>query len=154
MDRNATSADAELILKLYDLRREAQMRKARDWYAGTFWPQTFDDVMKPFTDFGSAESAYFRQVVSYWEMASSLVHRGALNADLFLDNSGEMIFVYLKLKPFLSQLRQTMNAPEFMAKVEALLESSPEAKARMERLQKNFDNWKKMREQKQQTAGR
>jgi hypothetical protein len=155
MDRTATPADAELILKLYDLRREAQMRKARDWFANSFWPQSFDDVMKPFKDFGSAESANFRQVVSYWEMAVSLVDRGALNADLFMDNSGEMFFVYLKLKPFLAQLRQTMNSPEFMSKAEKFIESSAEGKARLERMQKNFENWKKMQEQmQQQGAGR
>jgi hypothetical protein len=155
MDRIATPADAELILKLYDLRREAQMRKARDWFASSFWPKTFDDVMKPFTDFTSPESAYFRQVVSYWEMAVSLVDRGALNPDLFMDNSGEMCFVYLKLKPFLAQLRETMNAPEFMSKTEKIIESSPEAKARLERMQKNFERWQQMREQMQQTgAGR
>jgi hypothetical protein len=154
MDRTATPADAELILKLYDFRREAQMRKARAWFAASFWPQTFDELMKVVGDFAVPENAYFRQVTSYWEMAASLVLRGALNPDLFFDNNGEMFFVYAKLKPFLAEARQKLNSPEFLARVEKVAESTPEGKVRLERMQQHFETrWKMMREQKQQAAG-
>jgi hypothetical protein len=153
MDRIATPADAELILKLYDLRREALMRKAREWFGGSFWPQSFEEVIKIFGNFALPENAYLRQVISYWEMAASLVLRGALNAELFNDSNGEMYFVYAKMKPFLSQLRQTMNAPEFLSKVEQLAESTPEGRARLERIQQNLQKWSQMRAQQMQQTG-
>src|SRR3974390_3020800 len=131
MERTATPADAELILKLYDLRREPTMREARKWYTSSFWPEKMEDVMKVFTDFASAENAYFRQVTSYWTMAASLVQHGALNSALFLDNSGEMLLVYMKLKPFLAQMRQVMNAPDFMATIEKVAESTEKGRAQV-----------------------
>ena len=81
----ATPADAELILKLYDLRREPVMREARK-YVFDFAPQSIDDVMAVLGDFSSKENAYMRQVFGYWGMAASLVLRGALNEDLARDN--------------------------------------------------------------------
>ncbi len=148
MEKPATTADADLILKLYDLRREAQMRKARDWFAFHCWPKNFEELAKLIGDFGAPENACFRQVTSYWEMAASLVLRGALDAGLFLDSSSEMFFVYARLKPFLAEARQKFN-PEFMARVEKLAESTPEGRARVERMQEHFkaDHWKKFREQ-------
>src|ERR1700676_1561166 len=94
MSTKATAADAELILKLYDLRREAEMRKARHWWTTTFWPQTADDVLKISSNMGGQENNWFRQVSGYWSMAASLVEHGALDRDLFLEPSfsGEMFF--------------------------------------------------------------
>ena len=108
-ENKATTADAQLILQLYDLRREAEMRKARN-FIGSFSPKSFEDVMKVVGAFGNQENAWFRQVYSYWEMAASLVLRGAVNDTLFNDNSGEMYFVFAKIKPFLKQLRETLNS--------------------------------------------
>ena len=90
-ENKATTADAQLILQFYDLRREAEMRKARN-FIGSFSPKSFEDVMKVVGAFGNQENAWFRQVYSYWEMAASLVLRGAVNDTLFNDNSGEMYF--------------------------------------------------------------
>ena len=80
----ADHGDAQIVLRLYDFRREAQMREARK-FIGEWLPQSIDDVLKVANTFGTVENQYFRQVYSYWEMASSLVHRGALNGDLFDD---------------------------------------------------------------------
>lgn len=102
MSNRATQADAELILKLYDLRREAVMRQARS-FLFSFAPQTIDEVMAIVADFSIQENAYVRQVVGYWEMAASLVLRGALNEDLATDNFAEMFFVYARLEPFLAE---------------------------------------------------
>src|SRR5579859_743351 len=98
----ATAQDAELILKLYDLRREAEMRKARNWVALEFWPSTFDDFMKVMGEMGDG-SRWMRQVVSFWEMAASLTVHGTIDQELFLEPSvsGEMYVVYTKLKAIL-----------------------------------------------------
>jgi hypothetical protein len=135
--RNATAADAELILKLYDLRREALMRKARDSVAN-FWPRSAEEVLQIAQAFGTEQNAYFRQVVSYWEMAASLVLKGTLNEELFLESGGEMVFVFAKLSPFLPDIRKAMNAPEFFSRVEKLLNGSQKGrqmlKATLERV--------------------
>ena len=77
MPTQATATDAELILKLYDLRREAEIRKARNWWLTGFWPESADDVYKIGMALGSQENNWLRQVGGYWEMAASLVHHGA-----------------------------------------------------------------------------
>lgn len=116
----ATAHDAELILKLYDLRREEQMRKARHWIAVEFNPQSFEEFVVPMKSWGTEENAWFRQVTSYWEMAVTFVLHGALNADLFLDCNREPLFLYAKFRPFLSEARQ-MN-PNFLLHTERLIE--------------------------------
>ena len=133
----ATQADAELILKLYDLRRETLMREARSFIFG-FAPQTIDDVMAIISDFSTKENAYVRQVVGYWDMAASLVLRGALNEDLARDNFTELIFVYARLEPFLAEVRQRTGMEAFAAQMQKFVESSPEARARVSRFQQRF----------------
>jgi len=91
----ATSADGELILKLYELRTEAVMRKARAWITGEFWPVTADEFFTVQQDSGSEKNAWLRQVVTYWEMAASLVLHGALSADLFVDCNPEPFLFWL-----------------------------------------------------------
>ena len=97
----ATYHDAELILKLYDLRREPVMRQARDFVA-TFAPTSIDELMAVTFAFGTKENAYVRQVLGYWEMVASLIVHGTLNAELAQDTLGEMNFVYAP-RPALSQ---------------------------------------------------
>ncbi len=128
--RSATPDDAKLILKLYDLRREPVMRKARD-FVNTFFPQSADEVLRLMQAWGTDENAYMRQVVSYWDMAASLVLRGALHEELFLDSAGEMIFTFSKLHPFLPKIREGMGAPEFLKNIETLLNRSEAARAKV-----------------------
>src|SRR3954463_2770584 len=87
-DGAADHGDAQIVLRLFDFRREAQMREARKFIVGEWWPATSEEALKTVTGFGSMENQHFRQVFSYWEMASSLVLRGALNGELFDDWSG------------------------------------------------------------------
>ena len=122
-----TYEDAKLVLKLYDLRREEKLRAARDWFAGKFFPQTAEDV----TALTGTENAYYRMVVGYWEMAASFVARGVLNADLFLDSGGEMIFVWAKLAELVPQLRRNLGSDTFLKNVEQVIASSPRAKERV-----------------------
>ena len=103
--------DAELVLKLYDLRRESVMREARNWMA-TFNPQSIDDVHGGHGATSAAkENAYLRQVCSYWEMVASLIVHGTLNADLAYDTLGEMYFVYAIVQPVLEDFRKKFNSP-------------------------------------------
>ena len=136
----ATAADAQLILKLYDLRREAELRKARNWWTTTFWPQTADDFMKVSAAMGTPENNWMRQVLGYWGVASSLVNHGALNREMFLEPSfcGEIVFIYLKLKPFLKELREKMKNQEFLASIESLLMSTKKSREFVKRMEINL----------------
>jgi hypothetical protein len=135
-----TAADAELILKLYDLRREPELRKARHWWVVTFSPQSIDDFMRVSAAFGTPENNWLRQVLGYWGIATSLVNRGALNRELFLEPSfcGEMVLIYAKVKPFLKELREKMKNPQFLMGIESLIMSSKSSREFLKRMEVNL----------------
>jgi hypothetical protein len=139
----ATAADAEIVMKLYDLRRESEMRKARQWFGMADF-STWESVKKLIMDFGSQENAWFRQNLTYWENAASLVLRGAVNQDLFFDWNGEIIFTFVKIKPYLKQFRELGNE-EFMLNTETLLNSTPELRKRVEWMESQMKKWQAMR---------
>lgn len=144
MSTKATATDAELILKLYDLRREAEMRKARHWWTTTFLPQTAEDVLKISSNMGSQENNWFRQVSGYWTMAASLVEHGALDRDLFLEPSisGEMFLIFAKVKPFLKELREKAS-PTMFLHIETLTSSTEKSRATLQRMETTVANRKK-----------
>lgn len=113
--------DADLILKLYELRREPVMREARNWFF-TFNPKNTQDFLDTLT---SDKSGYYRMVVSYWDMAASFVNNGAIDAQMFNDANGEHIFVYSKLEPFLADLRRESGNPAFMTQLERVVKEIP-----------------------------
>jgi hypothetical protein len=121
--------EASLILKLYELRREEVMRKARSWMAMEFNPQSLEDIDK--TVFGE-HSAYYRMVVSYWEMACSFVTNGAIDAQLFNDANGEHVFYFAKLQPFLKELREKNGTPTAYQHLEKVVMDIPNIEARLE----------------------
>ena len=143
-----THADAELILKLYDTRREAEIRKARTWWIVTFWPESADDILKLIRALGSQENAWLRQVLGYWGMASSFVSHGILNEDLFFEPSfsGEMFFVYAKLEPYLNELREKLQNPLLLANLEKLIQS-PKGQERYKVIARNVENARKARQE-------
>ncbi len=120
MAKKPTAADAQLIIQLYDLRREAEMRKARHWWLIDFNPQSADDFLKIAWAFGSQENAWLRQVSGYWGIVTSFVVTGVLNEDLFLQPgfSGELFFIYAKIQPFVKEIREKLDDPEFFLNVE------------------------------------
>ena len=120
--------DADLILKLYDLRREATMREARNWFF-TFNPEGPKDFMDVIT---SDKSGYYRMVISYWDMACSLVNNGAIDPEMFNDANGEHIFVYAKMEPFIPMLREEMGNPKFLAHLEKVVKDIPECDAKLD----------------------
>ena len=120
MAKKATVADAQLIAQLYDLRREAEMRKARHWWAAEFFPQNADDFLKVAWAAGTQENNWLRQEGGYWGMVASFVNNGALNEQLFLAPgfSGEMFLIYAKVHPYLKELRQKLNDPNAWKDIE------------------------------------
>ncbi|HSS21498.1 MAG TPA: DUF4760 domain-containing protein [Pyrinomonadaceae bacterium] len=120
-------ASADLILKLYDLRREATMRDARNWFF-TFNPTTAQDYMD--TMFGE-HSGHLRMVVSYWDMAASLVNNGAIDEQMFNDANGEHLFVFAKIEPILEDLRKSVNAPEAFKHFETLIRRVPDSETKL-----------------------
>ncbi len=148
---NATPADAELLLKLYDLRREPEIRKARNWWLVDFWPETADDVVKIGNALGTQENNWMRQVGGYWEMAASLVLHGALNEDLFMEPSfsGEMFFFYAKVHHILPELREKFQSPTMMSNIEKLIMKSEATRARLALVETRIASRRKaMKEQK------
>ena len=144
MSNTPTTADAELILKLYDLRREAEIRKARNWWLG-FWPESGDDIFKIATALGTQENAWLRQVGGYWEMAASFVLHGTLSRELFLEPSfsGEMFLIYGKIEPFLKELREKVQNPGIFANVEKLIATSQGAPERLKQTQERIAMFRK-----------
>lgn len=134
--RPATALDAQIILQLYDLRRETEMRKARHFISAEFWPEDAADTLRIARAYPSPENTWLRQVTSYWEMAASFVLRGALHEGLFFDASGEMYCVYAKFKPFLSEIRQKL--PYFLLTVEKVIMKTQDGRDRLERLERSL----------------
>ena len=105
-----TYEDAELVIKLYDLRREERMRTARAWFIGNFSASSVAEVMEKYPP-GSDHNAYYRMVGTYWDMAASFVVRGILHEELFFDSNGEMLVVWEKMKDLIADLRTVRNNP-------------------------------------------
>jgi len=120
-------AEAGLILKLYELRREDAMRKARDWYFREFDPQSFADFNREM--FGD-HSGHLRMVITYWDMAAALVNHGAISLELFADCNGEHIGVFAKIEPILGEIRAAYG-PQFAANVEKLIDATPDGRKRL-----------------------
>jgi hypothetical protein len=137
MPKKPTAEDAKIVMRLYDLRREPEMRKARAWFA-SFVPSSADDVIQVINGIPPQENAWFRQVSSYWDMAASFVLRGALNEALFVDNSGEMFFVLGKVYPFLKEIREKTKTP-FLQRVEKVATGSKDARERLQAMAKRAE---------------
>ena len=121
---------AELILKLYELRREPVMREARSYVGGEFLPRSADELVDIVTC-GGKKGSFVLQVYGYWDMVSAFVHNGALDAKLVYDTCAEMYFQYAKIQPYLAEFRQRMNLPEWMTSIERLVEGSDQGLARL-----------------------
>src|SRR3954452_3019853 len=119
--------EAELILKLYELRRDETMRKARDWFFLEFNPETISDFNR--TMF-SEHSGHLRMVMSYWDMAAALVNHGAISAELFNDTNGEHLSVFAKLEPILPEIRAGIG-PQFLHSLEKLVDATPNGRERI-----------------------
>jgi hypothetical protein len=137
MPRKSTIEDARLILELYDLRREPELRKARQWWMMTFWPKSADDFVKVATAMGSEENNWLRQVGGYWGIAVSFVLNGVVSEKLFFQVSfcGELYFIFAKVRPFLKEIREKMNNPELFLNMEKAILGSKLARAQFEKVE-------------------
>jgi hypothetical protein len=133
----ATPADAEIILKLYELRTEPVMRQARAWMTGEFWPNTAEEFFAVVHNPADPHNAFFRQVTTYWEMGAAMVLHGAVSAELFVDCNAEGFFLLAKYAHILEQIREKM--PTFMNKTSELINRFSAAAARYEAIVKNVE---------------
>jgi hypothetical protein len=128
---------AELILHLYELRRETVMREARSYVGGDFMPASADEFVQ-IVSAGGKLTGFVLQVYGYWDMVAAFVHSGALDADLVYNTCQEMYFQYAKIQPFLAEVRKKMNLPEFFISIERLVEGSKAGRERLATMQKNL----------------
>jgi hypothetical protein len=126
--------EAGLILKLYELRREETMRKARDWYFREFNPQSFAEFNEAIM---GEHSGHLRMVVTYWDMAAALVNNGAISLELFTEANGEHIGVFSKVEPILPEIRK-MIGPQFAANLEKLIDATPDGRKRVTEIRERF----------------
>lgn len=132
---------ADLILKLYDLRREKKMRKARNWIFG-YNPTSAEEYMQTMMD--EKVGGYLRMVVSYWDMAATLVNQGAIDAEMFNQTNGEHIMIFAKIQPILADLRKMWDTPEALSNLEKVIVDRPDG---MERVKKTQEWMKTIGEQ-------
>lgn len=116
---------ADLLMKLYDLRREDKMREARAWFT-SFFPENTEEIMQ--TILNPETSANFRMVISYWDMAASFVNHGAIDEDMFNEVSSESVMVFSRIEPFIEELREITKRPQMLANLEKVVMSRPNAK--------------------------
>lgn len=144
---SATQDDAQLVLRLYELRREDEMRKARAWFASEFLPDSFDDVKAVWFDGKHPHNPHFRMVTTYWDMAASFVAHGALNGNLLLESGTEMIVIYAKLEPFLQDMREQSGIASYMSNIEKVVEEYPLAQEKLAWARAYIERLKKQRAQ-------
>jgi hypothetical protein len=133
----AKAEDAKVILKIYDLRREPVMRAARKYVVAEFWPQNYEEFKEVVTGYGSEPNAWFRQVLTYWNMVAAMVLRGAVNEQLFFETNNEPYFLWAKFGEYIPQARKDQIDPEFLSHLEKLT-SKPAAKKRIKGLQERL----------------
>lgn len=123
---------ADLILKLYDLRREKTMREARNWIF-SFNPTSVEEYMQTMMD--PEVGGYLRMVTSYWDMAAALVNHGAIDADLFNDTVGEHMLVFAKVQPLLGELREMFQNPDGFKNLEKVIMDAPNGAEKLGKMQ-------------------
>ena len=133
--------DADLILKLYDLRREPVMREARNWMF-TFNPTSVQDVMEAMI---GEHSGHLRMVISYWDMACAMVTNGAIDEELFNQTNGEHIFVYMKIQPVIEGLRAMFDNQEFLKNLETVVKRIPDIETKLPAMRERMAKFAEMR---------
>ncbi|HSR68174.1 MAG TPA: hypothetical protein VLU25_09540 [Acidobacteriota bacterium] len=109
--------DVDLILRLYELRRERKMREARAWFSESFKVKNLKELNQ-LCPSGSQTNAYFRMVASYWDMVASFIRHETLNKQLFFESGGEMLLVWVRIEPLLEEIRQQFSDANFLGNLE------------------------------------
>jgi hypothetical protein len=137
--------DVEVILKLYELRRDEMLRRARQWYFSEFQPESAKAIVKLMLS-GPEQSAYYRMITSYWDMAASFVNNGGIDEQMFLDANTEHIGVFARIEPFIADVRETFGEPGYLLHLERLVMKIPNATELMANRRKLFASWAKHRQ--------
>jgi hypothetical protein len=124
-----TYDDANLLLRLYEIRREDKMRQARQWFLFEFTAGDWKQIREMFFT-GAEQDNYLRMVVSYWDMACALVKQGVLNKDLFYSTNGEHLVVWNKTKPWVAGVREEFKNPFMLRNLEDIAEDTVQWRAR------------------------
>jgi hypothetical protein len=144
---------AELVLKLYELRREPVMRQARSYVGGAFLPASAEELIA-LVSAGDQQSAFILQVYGYWDMVAAFVLHGALSESLLYDTCAEMYFQFAKIEPFLAGFRERMNLPEWMRSIERVVNGSAGGRSRLETMRRNVEETAKLRGEQDSSGGR
>lgn len=134
--------DTLAILELYALRRDEAMRRARAWYFTEFNPESAADIVKLMLS-GQQQSAAYRMVTSYWDMAAALVNNGGIDEQMFLEANTEHIGVFARIEPFIAEIREVFGEQNYLAHLEALVLKIPNAREIMASRRKLFARWAK-----------
>ena len=126
--------DADLIIKLYELRREPVMREARKEILAKFWPKSFEDVLNVNKSDHPLNSP-FRQTTTYWEMVYAMARHGIIHADFMMESCSEGLFLYARMEPYVAQYREQIRGDGFR-NAEWITTHSEAAKAHLERYRK------------------
>jgi hypothetical protein len=138
MDTKPT--DVLAILKLYEIRGEAEMRKARAWFFSEFAPQSGKDIVRLMLS-SERQSAYYRMVASHWEVSASFVNNGGIDEKLFIEGNTEHIVVFAKLQPFLNEVRETIGEPDYLSNLERLVMRVPDIERKLENRRRLLERW-------------
>ena len=131
---------ADLILKLYELRRDPALREARHWFGTQFRPTSAVQMVELYLS-GAASSAHLRMVTSYWEMACAMVNKGAIDAELFAKSNGEYIGFFAILEPYLAELRNLIQEPDLFSEWEHAVRATHGSAEKMEARRRLFAQW-------------
>lgn len=145
--KKATTEQVELILRLYELRRETVMREARSFVGGPFCPKSEDELVSVVTT-GGKESGFVLQVYGYWDMVCAFVLHGVLSEALVYDTCQEMYFQFAKIYPYLKGFRQAVNLPEWMQSLETVAAGSPRGRKRLAVMRANLEEMAELKEAK------
>lgn len=128
--RKPTHADAELLLHLYEMRRDPELRRGREWFLSEFKPGDWSEIKPGYMNF-SDEDRWLRMTVSYWEMVGAIVNRGLLNAELFFDHTGEAVVTWERCKPWIAGARAAIR-PTYLYQFERLVAAQLAYRAKLQ----------------------
>lgn len=137
------SSHAAVLLKLYELRTESALRQARSWFIFEFHPASATDVLATWLGPGH-QSAPYRMVTSYWDMAASFVVQGAVPAEMFNEANTEHLVVFAKMRPFLSEVRAAASYPDYLGNLERVVGMLPQPEERVAIFERYLDRQRKL----------
>jgi hypothetical protein len=132
--------DTLAILKLYEIRGEPVMREARRWFMSEFSPQSGHDIVQLLLS-GERESAFYRMVASHWDISASFVNNGGIDEKLFMESNTEHVVVFAKLQPFLTEVRELIDEPDYLIQLERLMDEVPNLETKLENRRKLLASW-------------